>query len=416
MKKGDKKGLSTVVATLLIILLVMIAVAILWAVIRSVIKNNAESISLGQFTVSLEIIKVYPSDGVSQTGIKVRRNAGKGDLEGIVFSIFDGEETHLFTEHIPKNDSFDEFEIRTFFVNYTGNITSISLYPIFTGESGKTLTGDIQDTFYVYYTGSTGGTGGPGSGDIDPDCEPSCLGKDCGDDGCAGSCGNCSGLTPFCVSGSCEADDGGVEPDCSCALSTCIGRTCDDGLGGSCYGIVQPNCGDDQMCGRAPNGCGGNDVCGSCSTGWWCDNELCCQEGEHNSGGVCQTDCDPIANCAGKECGSDGCGGTCPPGDCEYEYGTGYICNGNGLCEFCDHDANCEDLECGDDRFRADGLPDEDSDGGWRDLRQRGTRAVHHGRTHPLDLARLELDEERRVLRDLDRLEHRRPHRQETRR
>jgi len=41
------------------------------------------------------------------------------------------------------------------------------------------------------------------------------------------------------------------------------------------------------------------------------------------SGGVC-TGCTP--NCAGKECGSDGCGGTCPPG-CNAEE----TCN-NGVC------------------------------------------------------------------------------------
>ncbi len=351
MKKGDKKGLSTIVATLLVILLVIVSVMILWGVIRSVIKNNAETISLGQFTVSLEIVKVYPSDGTNPTGIKVKRNGGAGDLEGITFSIFDGEETHIFTEHIPQNESLDEFEIRTFFVDYTGNITSVSIYPIFLTESEKTLTGDLQDTYYVYYTGSAGGPGSPGNGTgpIDPDCEPYCLGKECGDDGCGNTCPpGCSGLTPYCVSGNCEADDGGIIPDCSCAVTTCAGRTCDDGLGGSCYGALQPNCGE-QMCGEAPNGCGEDDECGTCSTGWWCDSGLCCQEGEHNSGGVCQTDCDPITNCAGKECGDDGCGGTCAPGDCEYEYGTGYICNESGLCKYCDATANCAGKECGDD-------------------------------------------------------------------
>ena len=36
------------------------------------------------------------------------------------------------------------------------------------------------------------------------DCTPSCLGKDCGDDGCGGSCGGCT-LGSFCTQGACIA-------------------------------------------------------------------------------------------------------------------------------------------------------------------------------------------------------------------
>jgi len=35
----------------------------------------------------------------------------------------------------------------------------------------------------------------------------------------------------------------------------------------------------------------------------------------------------PVCSCAGKECGSDGCGGTCPPGCTAPE-----ICNSAGIC------------------------------------------------------------------------------------
>src|SRR4030042_5531249 len=326
MKKEDTRGLSTVVATLLIILLVMVAIAILWGVIRSVIKSNAESISLGKFTINLEILDVYPSNGITDTGIKVRRNAGEGELEGIIFSIFDGEKNHLYER---RDVNLDELEVRTFFVPYHNiNIVSVSIYPLFLGYNGNIITGDVQDTYYAI---ATGGSGGDDGGYIDPGCTPDCTGKECGDNRCGGQCSpGCSGGTPYCVLGDCEADNGGVEGDCSsCSPTTCIGTTCDDNLGESCPGQLQPDCGT-QMCGEAPNGGGGVNACGTCDEGYHCNQ------------GICSENC--IINCAGKECGDNGCFGSC--GDCEYLYGTGYSCNSSGLCEACIPD--CAGKECGD--------------------------------------------------------------------
>ena len=116
-----------------------------------------------------------------------------------------------------------------------------------------------------------------GTPDID-DCQPfnpavpACAGKECGDDGCGGSCGVCPGGT------------GCVNFHCSCQ-SNCAGK----------------QCGDD--------GCGGS--CGTCPGGYVCQN------------GLCQC----LPNCGGKQCGADGCGGTC--GSCNQ----GYHCTPNGICE-----------------------------------------------------------------------------------
>jgi len=49
------------------------------------------------------------------------------------------------------------------------------------------------------------------------------------------------------------------------------------------------------------------------------------QEGTSTAGGTGNQTCTP--NCAGKVCGNDGCGGSCPPG-----CGTGYTCNSTGNC------------------------------------------------------------------------------------
>ena len=215
-------------------------------------------------------------------------------------------------------------------------------------------------------------------------CTPDCSGKSCGDDGCGGSCGSCpSGQT--CSSGSCEASGGGCgslgsEGKCEgntlkyCSAGavktfdcTAYGKICGWDAANSWYDCVEdatsctPNC-SGKECGG--DGCGGS--CGSCGSGESCQSGSCvtdsncgsvdekgkcegktlkyCASGELKSfycpgyGKICGYDSgngwydcieDPDActpSCGGKECGSDGCGGSC--GSC----GSGESCNG-GTCE-----------------------------------------------------------------------------------
>ncbi len=100
----------------------------------------------------------------------------------------------------------------------------------------------------------------------DPDCGacvPSCGSATCGDNGCGGSCGECS-----------------------------LGERCDRG---SCVSSCTPNC-DGRSCGD--NGCGGS--CGTCGAPATCNA----------TSGQCESECVPF--CAeGQTCGSDGCGGRC---------------------------------------------------------------------------------------------------------
>ncbi len=88
-------------------------------------------------------------------------------------------------------------------------------------------------------------------------CVRMCFGKQCGDDGCGGTCGDCPSNHICTSSGT-----------CSC-IPQCEGK----------------QCGDDQ--------CGGD--CGPCPIGNVCEADQC----------IC------IPNCEGKICGNDGCGGTC---------------------------------------------------------------------------------------------------------
>ncbi|MFO0749048.1 MAG: hypothetical protein U1F43_25800 [Myxococcota bacterium] len=139
-------------------------------------------------------------------------------------------------------------------------------------------------------------------------CTPDCDGKACGDDGCGGSCGEC-GAHEACGDGQCIA----CEPQCG-------GKTCgDDSCGGSCGSCdANETCGGNGQCGCPTTSCGG--AC--CDAGDKCFQSECC-----------------TPRCSGKECGSDGCGGTC--GTC----GSGETCGSGGQCT-CTPD--CSGKECGD--------------------------------------------------------------------
>ncbi len=161
-------------------------------------------------------------------------------------------------------------------------------------------------------------------------CTPSCTSKQCGDDGCGGTCGSCA-PGQICQEGKCIFTDSGcaetLMPGCNgCDCESCVCQMMPEccmafgwwggGWTGKCVeqckkcggcSSCQPDCAG-RTCG--PDGCGG-----SCGT---CDGAICnLQEGK----------CVPcVASCTGKECGSDGCGGSC--GKCD----PGSTCN-EGVCE-----------------------------------------------------------------------------------
>lgn len=122
-------------------------------------------------------------------------------------------------------------------------------------------------------------------------CKPNCLGKECGPDGCGGSCGKC-------VDGFCDGN-GKCQYQC---IPKCAGKEC------------------------GPDGCG--KMCGYCPQGKTC-----------NDAGKC-IGCQP--QCAEKECGSDGCGGMC--GYCPL----GKNCSPDGkcvdACDLCPFETGCTSI------------------------------------------------------------------------
>jgi len=68
--------------------------------------------------------------------------------------------------------------------------------------------------------------------DTEPECVPQCEGRECGYDGCGGSCGECEGDLEICIAGFCEC-----KPECGDAVCG------DNGCGGSCG-----DCPDAEVC------------------------------------------------------------------------------------------------------------------------------------------------------------------------
>jgi hypothetical protein len=124
-------------------------------------------------------------------------------------------------------------------------------------------------------------------------CVPDCDGKECGSDGCGGVCGVEEGdkvdgckVDEQCIDGECEVG-GTCESECETGDTIC------DGLKGYKECIAQlpafPNCWRYAFVAKA------------CA-----DNEICKKDtGEPTGSCVC------IPNCEDKECGDDGCGGSC---------------------------------------------------------------------------------------------------------
>jgi hypothetical protein len=158
-------------------------------------------------------------------------------------------------------------------------------------------------------------------------CKPDCGGRECGDDGCGGSCGACAN-SGFCLDemGMC----GFVDPP------NCQGRHCGpDGMGGSC-GICDGgfHC-FEGACTPFGGGCEGIPTTGLCMNGW----AITCVAGapKHSKckfggcvaeeGKASCLDVPCVPNCFGKQCGDDGCGSSC--GIC----GEGENCNELAVCE-----------------------------------------------------------------------------------
>jgi hypothetical protein len=151
-----------------------------------------------------------------------------------------------------------------------------------------------------------------GGGDVSwpADCEPKCEGRECGPNGCGGTCGKCTDNLVCSDDGVCTC------PEVQACFGACCpkGNVCDYKLGKCCI----PDC-KGKKCGD--NGCHGE--CGKCIGNLDCNQEQsACVCFNMLCNGVCCADdevCDKgneccLPYCQNKECGDDGCNGVC--GNC----------------------------------------------------------------------------------------------------
>ena len=149
-------------------------------------------------------------------------------------------------------------------------------------------------------------------GAFPPLCCPECTGKECGADGCGGTCGQCS------TNQVCDAAG-----QCLCSPQ-CEGKTCGaDGCGGTCGA-----CGPGYIC-LAQGVCGCSSVCGSFTNSQ--GNTVCCgTDGQHwcdEATKTCVDSLQPVNY--SYACNSPQSGGDLwPCGPCEIDSD----CANNGYC------------------------------------------------------------------------------------
>ncbi|MCB9740881.1 MAG: hypothetical protein H6747_16565 [Deltaproteobacteria bacterium] len=142
-------------------------------------------------------------------------------------------------------------------------------------------------------------------------CTPVCAGKNCGEDGCGGSCGSCAGdavcnAAGYCVTDPCKPDPCNGKGVCSGGTCTCV-----TGFGGAGCGVCAtgytgfPDCKPD-LC-FAVN-CGGKGTCDGKTGACVCDKDFVgpnctsCSDSKK-----VYPDCDkPLPPCFGKTCGGQG--------------------------------------------------------------------------------------------------------------
>ncbi|MFA4953036.1 MAG: hypothetical protein WC584_02330 [Candidatus Pacearchaeota archaeon] len=154
MKKGiGKRGLSDVVVSLIMILLVLLAIGIVWVVVKGIITNTSEDMDLTGLTIDMKITEVIndrtnPPSLTGVLNIKIKRNPGEGDLNGLIF-VFEGngksgefKTTQTINEVEEKQFSIIPTDLTTIGFSEIGKV---SVVPIFKLKSGKEKQGNIAD-------------------------------------------------------------------------------------------------------------------------------------------------------------------------------------------------------------------------------------------------------------------------------
>jgi flagellin-like protein len=140
-----KRGLSGVITTLIMVLLVLAAATIVWTVVSNILNQTVEGISLSSLTLDLKISKVTVYEGNNTIEVVVERKKGKGKISGILIIASTGEDSESFSFNETINElGRKKFSLELLSLN-PSEITSISIAPIVTIDSGKEKILDVLD-------------------------------------------------------------------------------------------------------------------------------------------------------------------------------------------------------------------------------------------------------------------------------
>ncbi|KKS55771.1 MAG: Extracellular matrix protein, partial [Candidatus Magasanikbacteria bacterium GW2011_GWA2_42_32] len=190
--------------------------------------------------------------------------------------------------------------------------------------------------------------------DIEPVCEPDCAGKQCGDNGCGGSCGECVGADACVITSCADGQCVGTAKNCDDG-NLCTDDSCDSDTGDCNHTTV--DCNDENACTvdscDTETGCVSTAI--SCDDGNLCTDDSCvlatgcvyyavdCDDGD-----IFTTDsCDPATGCESVftgECQSDlDCddGDECTEEECDLATA---MCAGAPVT--CDDDSACTVDSC----------------------------------------------------------------------
>jgi hypothetical protein len=297
----EKRGISTIVVTIILVALSLVAIGVVWAVISNIINSNAKGNSYSRFTVKLDVLDAYTQD--NNLVVRIKRNAGGGDLKKIKFVLSDQSGSELIVQETTlKELETDTFSMTPSQINLE-DISKVSIVPVILDSSGSEMLGDVADTFVIsenvgeggeegeQETGSCGdgsclGTETCGTTDTAPECMSDCgVCNDpngwCGDEICATEalgerCSNCQadcgceGGADHCVSGSCVEciDAGDCDVEEICTNGVCVPENCPaDPLETTCLNIE---------CGNKINNCGTDVECpNNCDVGEYCNINTC---------------------------------------------------------------------------------------------------------------------------------------------
>ena len=175
-KRGNKRGLSSIVTTLIIIVLSLVAVGVVWGVVSNLLKSNESqaNFQFGTLFLNLKIEKVL-IDTSGNVLVSVSRGTGEGDLREIDFIVSDGTNNQL----VKRTTILGELGTQLFTLTpeEVGDLSSIyevSIAPVI-NSGGTDKIGSKVDTIKSNYYNSCAGilnagqSNGNGIYTIDPD-------------------------------------------------------------------------------------------------------------------------------------------------------------------------------------------------------------------------------------------------------